>query len=162
MRKLLFLFPFILFSCTQPPAPIDWLAVHCSNAGYRSQSDDYNKCMQDRDGWDKHQADLAAAQEKQQKKAAIEAEKQRKLAETAQLNKDKDKCVSYGIKKGTSEFSACLIQIDQARQQQWQQMQMLQAQQEMQMRAMQVQQPTMNDVGNAALMSVGTGQYVAP
>lgn len=85
-------------------------------------------------------------------KAQKESEKQRRKE---QLEADKEKCDDYGIKRGTSEFSACLIQLDQARQQQVHQQQLqdqqIHAEQQMQQQAIQQQQRQQNTAAALAV-----------
>jgi hypothetical protein len=88
---------------------------------------------------DKMTAEIAET-EKEEKARKVEKAKVKK----EQLEADKEQCDDYGIKRGTQAFSACLIQLDQARQQQAQQQQMqnqdLAAQEQMQQEANQAQQ----------------------
>jgi hypothetical protein len=79
-----------------------------------------------------------------------------------QLDADKAQCAAYGIQRGTKDFSACLIQLDQSRQQQAQQSLALQAQAQEQENARKSQAwQNLSNVG-VQMMQQAQPTYVPP
>lgn len=149
MKKIFFIFVIILTTgCVSHP-PIESFKTNyqifseeCASAGY--DGEDRNQCATDKQAeYDKKQEKIKKERVKEEKiasakqaKADREFERKQKREEARarkqQLDAAKSICDSYGIKRGTQNFSACLIQLEQAKQQYAQQLQIQQQQQQAQ------------------------------
>lgn len=126
----------------------EFFSEQCGAEGIAVGSKEHRQCIEDkRKEW--AGVEQAAGhknrvvEEKQQQIALAQAEKENHEREAKirqeKLNADKAICDKYGIKRGTTAFSGCLIQIEQARQQQAQQERVLEAQRQMQQEALEAQ-----------------------
>lgn len=133
MRKLITILSCLLpiTACTPPynyQSPHDQIVQKCTEAGYKDK--EFDDCVTS--ATKAYNEELA----KQQKAEAAEIERRnkesirmQKEAKARQLAEDSGKCKDYGFKRGTKDFAACMMQIEQARKQDQQLQQTLATQQ---------------------------------
>ena len=89
----------------QPMTIADRIAAKCAQDGFPVGTLDHDECVQAAS--DAYVAEIVRLKKEQ------EAQEKKRVAD--QLKADEKKCKSYGINRGTKDFSACMMQIEASR-----------------------------------------------